>query len=243
MRAIRASGRWLRWSAPAAVAAFAACSEVPESTESARGILSGANVVLALSMLFVVGALLLIAMAIGVDRYLRTRRALSETPPDEEVEAEEEDEVVAGIVVGRAPVPRWLYGAYVLIPVFAFAYLVSNISPPATDADEPAETPQPTGPVTEVTVVARQIVFTVDTLTFPANTEITATLDNQDVGVPHDLTFWDSDATQEQFATTGTIGGGATGTVTWTTPDPGTYYFNCTIHPASMTGDVEVVEG
>ncbi len=220
-----------------------ACGQVPAETEKARGILTGFNLVLALSVIVLIAALALLAVLIGIDRTVRNRRRLSGAPLTGNEEPDEE-EVVAGIVVGRAPVPRWLYGAYVLIPVFAFAYVVSNIRPPARE-DVPAETAPPVEPCTECQVVAVQIEFDEDVLMVPATSEITVALDNQDVGVPHDFTVWAAaePGSGEQVSTTGTIAGGASGETTFTSPTAGERWsYNCTIHPASMIGTFQVVE-
>ncbi len=234
-----------RKTAAAAVLLLAACGRVPESTEKARGVLSGVNVVLALSVLFVVLALLFAAGAVALDRFIRTRRALAEAPPTPPEPDEPEEEVVAGIGVGRAPVPRWLYGAYLLIPLFAFAYVFSNVRPPA-EAERPTQTETPQGPVREAEIAAEQIEFTKDVLNFVAATEVTVTFNNTDAA-PHDFTVWETeqDATAggDPIATTGTLNAGATGDVTFETPEAGTWYFNCTIHPATMQGDIEVSTG
>ena len=206
--------------------------------------LSGINVVLAMSVLVIVLAVGLIVAAFALDRVVRTRRALAEGPPaDVEEEEEEADEVVAGITVGRAPVPRWLYGAYVLIPVFAFAYVFSNVAP----AESPGPSPTPTapaGPVTETTISANQIKFSTDLLTLAADTEVTVTFDNEDAAI-HDFTVWETEADAmgggESVATTGTVASDASNDASFETPAAGeTWYFNCTIHAASMFGDIEV---
>jgi plastocyanin len=226
----------------------AACGQNPESTERARGILTGPNLVLALSILFIVIAGGFLVGAVGLDRFVRSRNQLAVAPPEAEEEEEEQDEVVAGIGVGRAGVPRWLYAFYVLIPVFAFLYVVNNVAlRPA--AEEAPETAAPTGPQAEVTIVASAISFDLDQMQFPAGEEITVTLDNQDAGVPHDWVLWESEqaATANDegaiIAQTNQITGSAEDEATFAAPEPGEYYFNCRVHPPSMNGTAEVVEG
>lgn len=225
----------------------AACGQNPEATERARGILTGPNLVLALSVLFIVIAGGALFAAVGLDRFVRSRNQLA-TAPAEAEEVEEEDEVVAGITVGRAGVPRWLYGFYVLIPAFAFLYVVNNVAlRPA--AEEAPETQAPSGPRPEWTIVASGIAFDLDTMQFPAGEEITVTMDNRDAGVPHDWTLWESEeaATANdagaKIAATNNITGANEADVTFPAPEPGEYFFNCTVHPPSMQGTVEVVEG
>jgi plastocyanin len=186
---------------------------------------------------------------VGLERYIRTRRALAAAPPAPEEEEEEPEEVVAGIRVGRASVPRWLYGFYVLIPVFAFLYVVNNVALAPVAEEAGKETAAPTGPVTELTIVASGIKFDLETITFPAQTEVTVTFENRDAGVPHDFTVWRSEAAATagdeaaKIAESSLITGVSETEVRFTTPDPGQYYFNCTVHPPSMFGTVEVVAG
>jgi plastocyanin len=227
--------------------ALTACGQNPESTEKARGVLEGTNTVLALSIAFIVVAGALVVGAVAVDRFFRSRRALAESPVEEQVEDEDEEEVVAGIRVGRAGVPRWLYGFYVLIPLFAMLYVLNNVALRPVAAERPQATEAPTGPVTEATIVASGIKFNLEQLTFPAETEVTVEFDNRDVGVPHDFTVWESEAAatandaSKKIANTNQITGVAKDAVTFETPAPGEYFFNCTVHPTAMFGPAEVV--
>lgn len=225
----------------AAALGLAGCGQAPESTERARGILTGFNLVLAMSVIFLVVAGALVVGAVALDRTLKARRALAEAPAAEE---EEDEEVVAGIGVGRAPVPRWLYGFYVVMPLFALLYVLNAVALRPPPSEEPAETEAPTGPVTEVTIRAKSIQFDLALMTFPANTGVTITFSNQDAGIPHNVTLWESEdaaaAQTGKLGETPTFPGTAERTLQWTTPGEGTYYFDCTVHP-SMSGDVEVV--
>lgn len=217
-----------------------ACSTVPEETERARGVLTGFNLVLALSVLLLVLSVGLIFAVVVIDRAARNRRRLAEGLVEETPEPEEE-EVVAGITVRRAPVPAWLYGAYVLIPIFAFAYVFSNIRPPA--AEETVTTPEPEQVCTDdCTIEAESIRFTKDVIQVVADSEITVTFDNTD-SVIHDWTLWEGPQSGdgEELATTGTVNAGGSGTASFTSPAEGeTLPFNCKIHP-SMIGEVEAV--
>lgn len=237
--------RPIRRLAPATLLLFiGACSTVPEETEKARGVLSGQNLVLALSVLVVVAAIGLVLGAVTLDRMVRTRRQLTEGPPVvEEEEVEPEDEVVAGIGVGRAAVPRWLYGAYALIPVFAFAYIFTNIAPePAAEA--PAETPA-AGPCEECEIAASGIKFDKDALEVAAESEITVTFNNNDNGIPHDFSVYDAEEPSgEPLEKTPVITGTDTAEMSFTSAPAGeTWSFNCTIHPGSMIGTIDSVEG
>jgi plastocyanin len=146
-------------------------------------------------------------------------------------------------------VPRWLYAFYVLIPVFAFLYVVNNVALRPAAEEAPDETAAPEGPRPEWTIIASGIAFNLDEMQFSAGEEITVTLDNQDAGVPHDWVLWESEeaATANDegaiIASTNQITGAAEDEATFAAPDPGEYYFNCRVHPPSMFGTAEVVEG
>lgn len=225
-----------------------ACGQNPETTEKARGILEGPNIVLALSVVFLVVAGGFIVAVIGLDRFVRSRRALEAAPPEVR-EEEEEEEVVAGIGVGRAAVPRWLYGFYVLIPAFAFLYVVNNVALRPAAESKPEESAVPTGPQDEVTIVASGIKFDLETFSVPADAEVTVTFDNQDTGVPHDFTVWETEAaatandTGAQLVKSNQITGGNEDEVSFNPGGAGELYFNCTVHPTAMFGTVEVVAG
>lgn len=227
------------WLAAASASLFA-CSTVPQETEKARGVLAGLPLVLALSVIVIVAATGLIVAAVVLDRMVRTRKLLDREPEVVETEEEEPaDEVVGGITVGRAAVPRWLYGAYVLIPVFAFAYVFSNIVPEPA-ATEATPEPTPSGPCTECSIAASQIVFDKEALEVAAAAEITVAFANND-SVIHDFTVWEGEeaGSGEQVATTGTIAGGAEGNAEFESPAAGeTWSFNCTVHPDSMIGTI-----
>ena len=102
------------------------------------------------------------------------------------------------------------------------------------------------GPESIVSKIYAQmgIKFDVKTLTLKANAPITIDLDNKDTGVPHTFTVWKSEkdavanSASAKLADTGTFQGAKK--LTFNSPGPGSYYFNCTIHPTSMFGDIKV---
>ncbi len=225
------------------LALLVACGETPDQTQKARGLLSGVNLILGLTVIVLVVAVVFIVGAIGFDRMVTTRRRLAMSP-SAPVEEEESDEVVAGITVGRARVPRWLYACYVLIPVFAFTYVFSNVSIQPVKS-KPSGTAKPKGPETDVAIEMAGIKFNLAEMTVAAGKEITVKATNKDSGVPHTFTIWkseaDATANKTKVADTGQFGSG-TKTVTFTAPAAGTtWFFNCTIHPA-MKGDIKAAE-
>src|SRR5438093_12017665 len=165
--------------------AFAACGQNPQSTEKARGLISGTNVVLAMTVIFLVVAIGFVSGAVALDRAVKARRALAQAPVEPVEEEEETTEVVAGIGVGRAPVPRWLYVFYVLIPVFALFYVLNAVALAPKAAPKAVASAKPTGPLTKTTVTASGIKFDVTSLNLKANSPITLTFVNNDAGVPH----------------------------------------------------------
>lgn len=89
----------------------------------------------------------------------------------------------------------------------------------------------PGDPVTELTVVARDIAFEPDAFAVPAGEDITVTFDNQDDGVPHNITFEDIDDASISIES-----GPDTRELTFAAPAPGEYEYLCDAHPAQMRG-------
>jgi plastocyanin len=236
--------RFRFFSAVAMLALVAACGQTPEQTQKARGVLSGGNFFLVMTIVLVVVAGALLVGALGFDRFVRSRKALAAAPPVAE-EEDDADEVVAGITVGRAGVPRWLYAAYVIIPLFAIGYVFNSVSLAPKPVKKKAAAAAPSGPLTTATVVAEGIKFDVKELDLKANSPITIVIDNKDTGVPHTFTVWKSQGDAQsnnnaaKIADTGPFQG--TKTLKFTTAAAGTtWYFNCTIHPTSMFGTIKI---
>jgi len=223
---------------------LAACGQTPDQTQKARGVLAGGNFFLVMTIVLVVVAGAAVIGAVGFDRFVRSRKRLAAAPAVPVVE-DEADEVVAGITVGRAGVPRWLYAAYVIIPLFAVGYVFNSVSLVPKTKAKPAGTSAPTGFVTKTTLIASGIKFDRKELDLAASSPVTITVENKDTGVPHTFTIWKSQAD----ATNGTASAKIedtgpfqdTKTVNVTTPAAGTtWYFNCTIHPTSMFGTIKI---
>lgn len=91
-------------------------------------------------------------------------------------------------------------------------------------------------------VVAKDLAFNTDTITLPADTETTMTLDNEDPGVEHNLAIYSDDTyTAELFK--GEIFAGPDSREYTIPPLPaGTLAFKCDVHP-TMTGTVVVEKG
>ena len=100
------------------------------------------------------------------------------------------------------------------------------------------------GPSDPYAIEALDNRFPFTTLEAPPNTEVTYTLTNNGAN-PHNIAFYDAKGGAELAP--GSLGeilaGGASETVTFTTPGPGTYYFQCDVHPDQMNGTFTVREG
>ncbi len=96
--------------------------------------------------------------------------------------------------------------------------------------------PAPTGPVT-VDVTAKNIHFNVSEIDAAAGQQVTINFDNQDAGVPHNVSFYTNKSASQAIYTGEIITGPTTNTEQFTAPSaPGTYFFRCDVHPDQMYG-------
>lgn len=96
--------------------------------------------------------------------------------------------------------------------------------------------PAPPGdPVLRFTIVAENMAWSLDTVTVRAGTEVKATVENRDRGVPHNLHIRAAGDPKTPLET-----GPVTQTMRFTIDRPGTYEFLCDAHPM-MTGEIIVV--
>jgi plastocyanin len=116
------------------------------------------------------------------------------------------------------------------------------------DAGGPPTTPGPASPAgppcspegTTLTVVAQETTFDTNCLAAPADTSFSVVLDNQDAGVPHNVAIYENPSLSRR------LGGASAPDDFVTGPDqttyevgalsPGTYYFQCDLHPPQMNG-------
>jgi plastocyanin len=123
-----------------------------------------------------------------------------------------------------------LYGASLLVD--------EDKQPSAAGGEEPTI---PGGPI-DITVVAKNILFDPRTIRAGAGAQVTVTLDNQDAGVLHNITFFNNrNPTGTPLAATETFPGVAERTINFTAPSSaGNFAFNCTVHPDTMRGTLQV---
>jgi plastocyanin len=109
--------------------------------------------------------------------------------------------------------------------------------PPRARHRRAAEAPPPQA---GATVTASGLAFDPTTISLPAGTASTITLDNQDAGVPHNISIWPDDTYSGDPLFTGDpVTGVARQDYDIPALEPGTYAFRCDIHP-TMTGSITV---
>ncbi len=96
----------------------------------------------------------------------------------------------------------------------------------------------PPPPSISLTIVAKGIRFAPNALSAPVGAMVNVTLDNQDSGVPHDITFFDPAGTR--VAGTEIATGPNASSTAFTPGGTGSYSFKCTVHPFQMTGTLTI---
>jgi nitrite reductase (NO-forming) len=89
---------------------------------------------------------------------------------------------------------------------------------------------------TSLKIAAKNTAFDTNCLAAPAGKAFTIEFDNQDPGIPHNVSIYtDSSASSPLFTGEMVIGPGKT-TYKVGPLDAGTYFFRCDVHPTTMTG-------
>jgi plastocyanin len=111
--------------------------------------------------------------------------------------------------------------------------------PTAARATPTSPAPAPPSPSEEsLTIVAKNVAFTTNSLTAHAGSVLHLTLDNQDAGVPHDIIVYD--ASGAVVGGTSPETGPVQQTLTVTLGAPQRYTFKCSVHPLTMNGVIIV---
>ncbi len=110
---------------------------------------------------------------------------------------------------------------------------------PAAPAPVPAPIPaSPATPApTAISLEARNLSFDRTSILVPAGAAVTIEFSNLDAGVGHNFAVYTDTTASQSFFVGEIIIGPATTTYLFTTPaEPGTYFFRCDTHPATMNG-------
>jgi mono/diheme cytochrome c family protein/plastocyanin len=122
-----------------------------------------------------------------------------------------------------------------------------SITQPACGQNLPpaASTPSaPTSAATELTVIGQSTLFDTDKLLGVAGKELTITFDNRDSGIPHNIHFFKGkDATGTDVGTTDVAAGPVVQTLKIGPLDAGDYFYQCDVHPGTMSGTLTTVAG
>ena len=106
----------------------------------------------------------------------------------------------------------------------------SEPAPAATATSAAGEATGGSGPVT-LEITAEDIAFDQESLSVPANTQVTVNFENNDTGVPHDF-----GVSLPDVEPTDTCEGPCSGSITFDSGEAGAYTFQCRVHP-EMTGE------
>lgn len=126
---------------------------------------------------------------------------------------------------------------YVIIVIGLLVSLIactSSSSPTPTPTTPP---PAGTGESVTINISAENIAFDKGTITVPAGADVTVVFNNKD-RVPHNLAVYETKAATKAIFVGEVFTGPKTINYRFTAPStPGTYFFRCDVHPATMTGD------
>ena len=112
-------------------------------------------------------------------------------------------------------------------------------TPTATEGQAGADDSPPPGDTFFLEIAAENTEYDVTELTAPAGEDITLQFDNDDPGIQHNWSLYETEDSEDPIFE-GTILTGVD-TEDYAVPaidEPGTYHFHCDIHPAAMKGEL-----
>ncbi len=149
--------------------------------------------------------------------------------------------VVAGIAASRTRVAASSLASMVGV-IAGVAMLAGGIALLAFGAGE-EESPGGEGPAVVIALFAKDIAFDQTSLTVPAGEPFGIDFENGDAGIQHNVQIFDNPDFTGSPLFAGDLITGPDGVTYEVDPlDPGTYYFNCVVHP-QMQGTMEAREG
>jgi plastocyanin len=87
-----------------------------------------------------------------------------------------------------------------------------------------------------VEIAAQNNKFDESRLVVPANTEVTVVFENRDAGVLHSFAVYRTQQATDVIHRGDLVTGTATREEIFRSPEPGSYFFRCDVHPDTMTG-------
>ncbi len=106
--------------------------------------------------------------------------------------------------------------------------------------ETPVPAGTPSGEVQDFTIVAKNVMFDLDTMTVKAGGTVHLKVDNQDKGVTHNWALYPNEEAaqsgEQPISGTELENGPIVQELTFTAPEAGTYFFQCDAHPSTMTG-------
>ena len=106
------------------------------------------------------------------------------------------------------------------------------------DGDKGANEPSETSGF-ELRVIGRDERFEPTELKAPAGS-VSVTFDNQDEGILHNIRFYEGDSADGTFVRKSEIRRGLRTANNTMKLEPGRYFYDCEVHPATMTGTLTV---
>lgn len=141
--------------------------------------------------------------------------------------------------------PQLVFGLAIMIFIFAVSgaalYLLGewaqpNAVPAAAVDDTSSQTTVAGAPVA-VTLTAKNLSFDKRTIAASPGVDVTVTLNNQDAGVSHNVSFYTNKSATTKIFTGNLLAGPGTQDEKFKAPTaPGNYFFRCDVHPDQMTG-------
>jgi len=115
--------------------------------------------------------------------------------------------------------------------VLTFAAFVS-----CSDSTPSERTGPPEVPTDAVSLTAHALEFDRDTFTLLADANVEVRLSNEDDGVVHNFSLYESGDLAVTIYSGPLVTGPAEAAYRFRSPSPGTYFFRCDVHPTTMTG-------